>query len=160
MNFMKPKHRTIAFLAITVLALGCKPPAEQSTNESRTTTAEQLDQVKQDTEETAQDMEDYGYAQRAEFVSTMQGRLDEINRDLDLLAAKIEQAGDTAKAEATPTLQALRVQVAKLNTHLELAKNATESTWDEVKKGFKSGYSELKNGFNQARQRVSEKIAP
>jgi hypothetical protein len=47
-----------------------------------------------------------------------------------------------------------------LNTQLDTAKSATESTWDDVKAGFKKGYSELKDGFNQARQWVSDKIAP
>jgi chromosome segregation ATPase len=124
------------------------------------TTAEQLTKVKQDTKETSQDMQDYAYAQKAEFVSTMQGQLNEINRELDQLAAKIEKADAAAKSEATPRLQALRDQVARLSAHLDDAKNATESTWDDVKSGFKTGYGELKDGFNQARQWVSEKIAP
>jgi len=50
--------------------------------------------------------------------------------------------------------------VSKLNKKLEEAKSATESTWDDVKAGFKKGYSELKDGFQQARQWASDKIAP
>jgi polyhydroxyalkanoate synthesis regulator phasin len=157
---MKTTHLVVACLALAAMAVGCKPSAERSANEDRTTTAAQLDKVKQDAQETSQDMQDYAYAQKAEFVSTMQSQLDEINRDLEVLAAKIEKAGGTAKAEATPKLQALRDQVAKLNAHLDEAKNATESTWDDVKNGFKVGYSELRDGFNQARQWVSDKIAP
>ena len=79
---------------------------------------------------------------------------------LDQLAAKIEKSSDTAKAEAKPKLDALRGQAAKLNKKLDEARNATESTWDDVKAGFKKGYAELKDGFNQARQWVSDKIAP
>jgi cytochrome c556 len=90
----------------------------------------------------------------------MQVQLAEINQELDQLAARIEKASDTVKTEATPKLQALREQVAKLNTHLDEAKGATESTWDDVKAGFNQGYSDLKDGFNQVRQWVSEKIAP
>ena len=48
----------------------------------------------------------------------------------------------------------------KLNKRLDQASGATESSWDEVKSGCKKGYSELKDGFQQARQWVSEKIAP
>jgi phage host-nuclease inhibitor protein Gam len=116
--------------------------------------------VKQETKEAAQAMNDYAYAQKAEFVANMQVQLAEINRELDQLAAKIDKADDAARTEATPKLQALRDQVAKLNTHLDGAKSATESTWDDVKAGFNQGYSDLKDGFNQARQWVSEKIAP
>lgn len=39
-------------------------------------------------------------------------------------------------------------------------KNATESTWGDVKAGFKKGYGELKDGYQAARQRVNDKIAP
>ena len=157
---MKSAHLAIAFLALSALAVGCKPSSERSPNVDRTTTAERLDKVKQDAKETSEDMQDYAYAQKAEFVSTMHSQLDEINRELDQLAAKIDKADAAAKAEATPRLQALRNQAAKLNAHLDEAKNATESTWDDVKNGFKVGYSELKDGFNQARQWVSDKIAP
>ena len=150
----------IAILAITAFAVGCKPSGEQSAADTREATAQQFDRVNQETKEAAQEMKDYAYAQKAEFVAKMQGQLDEINRDLDQLAAKIEKASDAAKAEATPKLQSLRDQTAKLTKQLDEARNATESTWDDVKAGFKKGYGELKDGFTQARQWVSDKIAP
>ena len=83
-----------------------------------------------------------------------------INKDLDQLEAKIEKSSDAVKAEAKPKLQSLRDQAAKLNKHLDEAKNATESTWDSVKASSKKAYNELKDGFNNARQWVSDKIAP
>jgi phage host-nuclease inhibitor protein Gam len=119
-----------------------------------------LDQAKQETEQAAQEMKDYSYAQKTEFVTTMQAELDGINRDLDQLAARVEKSSAAAKAEANPKLQALRDQTAKLAKSLEEARNANESTWNDVKAGFKQGYSDLKDGFNQARQWVSDQIAP
>jgi phage host-nuclease inhibitor protein Gam len=157
---MKSTQLAIACLATLALAAGCKPSSEPSATETRQATARQFDQVKQETKEAAQAMNDYAYAQKAEFVANMQVQLTEINRELDQLAAQIEKSTAAAKAEATPKLQALREQVAKLNTHLDEAKGATESTWDDVKAGFNQGYSDLKDGFNQVRQWVSDKIAP
>jgi predicted nucleic acid-binding Zn-ribbon protein len=90
----------------------------------------------------------------------MQTRLTEINKELDLLEAKIEKSSDAAKAEARPKLAALRDQSAKLKTQLSEVENATESTWDSVKAGSKKAYEALADGFQQARQWVSEKIAP
>jgi hypothetical protein len=90
----------------------------------------------------------------------MEKQLAELNRELDQLSAKVEKSSDAAKAEARPKLQALRDQAAKLNKQLDEARNATESTWDDVKAGFTKGYAEVKDGFNQARQWVSDKIAP
>jgi len=148
---MKNKALVIAFLSIAAFAVGCNK--EQ-------TPSQQIEKVKTETKQAAQDMKDYTFAQKAEFVKQMQIQLDNLNRDLDQLAAKIESSSDAVKAEAQPKLQALRDQAAQLNKQLDEVKNATESTWDSVKAGFQKAYEATKDGFNQARQWVSDKIAP
>ena len=148
---MKNKTLVITFLSIAAVAVGCSK--EQSASQ-------QMDKVQTETKQAAQDMKDYTFAQKAEFVKTMQGQLDALNKDLDQLSAKIDSSNDAVKAEAKPKLQALRDQVAQLNKQLDEAKNATESTWDSVKAGFSKAYDATKDGFNQTRQWVSDKIAP
>ena len=148
---MKNKILVITLLSIAAFAVGC---------EKQQTTSQQIEKVKTETKQTAQDMKDYTFAQKAEFVKTMQGQLDALNKDLDQLSAKIDSSSDAVKAEAKPKLQALRDQVAQLNKQLADAQNATESTWDSVKSGFSKAYDATKDGFNQARQWVSDKIAP
>ena len=148
---MKCNKLMIAFLSAAAFVVGC---------DKEPTTTQQIDKVQARTEEAAQDLKDYSYAQKAEFTEKMQSQLAEINKDLDLLAAKIEKSSAAAKAEAQPKLQSLREQADKLNKQLDAAKGATESTWDEVKAGSKKAYNELKDAFQQARQWVSEKIAP
>ena len=105
-------------------------------------------------------MKDYTYAQKTAFVEKMQAQLAALNADLDQLSAKVEKSSDAVKAEAKPKLQALRDQMAQLNKQLDEARNATESTWDSVKGGFKKAYEASKEGFQEARQWVSDKIAP
>ena len=148
---MKNKTSVITFLFIAAVAVGCNK--EQSTSQ-------QMDKVQTETKQAAQDMKDYTFAQKAEFVKTMQGQLDALNKDLDQLSAKIESSSDAVKAEAKPKLQALRDQAAQLNKQLTDAQNATESTWDSVKGGFSKAYDATKDGFNQTRQWLSDKIAP
>jgi chromosome segregation ATPase len=148
---MKNKTLVITVLSIAAFAVGCNK--EQ-------TTSQQLEKVKVETKQTAQDMKDYTFAQKAEFVKTMQGQLDALNKDLDQLSAKIDSSSDAVKAEAKPKLQALRDQAAQLNKQLDDVRNATESTWDSVKNDFYKAYEATKDGFNQARQWVSDKIAP
>jgi len=150
---MKNKTLLITFLSVAAFAIGCKPSDEKSA-------AQQMDKVQTETKQAAQDMKDYTFAQKAEFVKTMQDQLTALNQDLDKLSAKIDSSSDAIKAEAKPKLQALRDQATKLNQQLADAPNATESTWDSVKAGSKKAYNELKDGFNQARQWVSDKIAP
>ena len=148
---MKHRNLLITAFALSAFAAGCdKEPA----------TSEQIDKVQTETKQAAQDMKDYAFAQKAAFVETMHGQLAALNRDLEQLSAKVEKSSDATKAEAKPKLQALRDQADKLNQQLDKTKNATESTWDEVKDGSKKAYSELADGFQQARQWVSEKIAP
>ena len=148
---MKNKTLLITFLATATIAAGC---------DKEKTTAQQIDAVKTEAKQAAQDMKDYTFAQKDEFVKAMQGQLTTLNQDLDKLAAKIDSSSDAIKAEAKPKLQALRDQAAKLNQQLADASNATESTWDSVKAGSKKAYESLANGFTEARQWLSEKIAP
>jgi cytochrome c556 len=148
---MKHKNLLITLLAVSAFAVGCNK--EQSTTQ-------QIDKVQAETKQAAQDMKDYTYAQKAEFVETMQAQLAALNQDLDQLAAKVEKSSDAVKAEAKPKLQALRDQTTQLNKQLDEARNATESTWDSVKGGFKKAYEASKEGFQEARLWVSEKIAP
>jgi len=151
---MKSKTLVITLLSIGAFAVGCDK------QDATAPTSQQIEKVNTETKQAAQDMKDYTFAQKAEFVTAMQAQLDALNKDLDQLSAKIDKSSDAVKAEAKPKLQALRDQVTQLNKQLDDAKNATESTWDSVKSGFSKAYDATKDGFNQARQWVSDKIAP
>ena len=148
---MKPHKLTITFLCASALVVGCNKEA---------TTSQQLDTAQAKTEAAAQTMQDYTYAQKNQFVEKMQGQLTALKTDLDQLGAKIEKSSDSVKAEAKPKLDALRDQHARLNKQLDEVRNETESSWESVKTGFKNAYESSKDGFQQARQWVSDKIAP
>jgi ABC-type transporter Mla subunit MlaD len=148
---MKTKTLVITCLSVVTFAVGCNKEPSAS---------EQMDQVKAETKAAAQDMKDYTFAQKTEFVTKMQGQLDALNKDLDQLSAKIESSSDTVKTEAKPKLQALRDQTAELTKQLDNARNATESTWDSVKATSQKAFDSVKDGFQQARQWASDKIAP
>jgi len=148
---MKQKSLAITLLSIAALAMGCNQ--EQ-------TTGQQIDKVKMETATAARDMKDYTFAQKTEFVSTMQAQLDTLNKDLDQLSAKIQTSSDAVKNEAKPKLQALRDQSAQLTKQLDNVRNATPSTWDSVKATSQKAFDSLKDGFQQSRQWLSDKIAP
>src|ERR1039457_95771 len=148
---MKNKTLLITFLSAATIVVGC---------DKEKTTTQQIETVKTETAQATQDMKDYTFAQKDEFIKSMQGQLATLNQDLDKLSAKVDSSSDAIKAEAKPKLQALRDQAAKLNQQLADAQNATESTWDSVKAGTKSAYESVEKGFNDARQWVSDKIKP
>jgi cytochrome c556 len=149
---MRNKSLALTLLAIAAFAGGCDQHPQ--------TTSQQLDTVKAETKQDAQDLKDYTYAQKDDFVKQMQIQLAALNQDLDKLGAKIESSSDSVKAEARPKLQALRDQAAQLNKQLGDVGNSTETTWDSVKAGSQKAWDALKDGVNQSRQWVSDKIAP
>jgi ElaB/YqjD/DUF883 family membrane-anchored ribosome-binding protein len=150
---MNNKSFVIIFLSVAVFAIGCKPSEKESNSQ-------QLDQVKADTKAAARDLKDYTYSQKTEFAATMQKHLDGLNMELDTLSAKLEKADDGVKAEAKPKIQALRDRVTELNKQLESVRNASESTWDNVKATSQKALDSLTEGFQQSRQWLSDKIAP
>ena len=141
----------ITVLSVAAFATGCNK--EQ-------TTSEQISKVQTETANAGQDMKDFTFAQKTEFVTKMQGQLDTLNKDLDQLSAKIESSSDTVKTEAKPKLQALRDQSSQLTKQLDTVRNATESTWDSVKATSQKAFDSLKDGFQQSRQWLSDKIQP
>jgi hypothetical protein len=148
---MKSKTSVITFLSVIAFAVGCN---------QEPTTSQQIDKAKAETADAARDMKDYAFAQKTEFVTKMQAHLDTLNKELDQLSAKIESSSDSIKTEAKPKLQALRDQSAELSKQLDNVRNATESTWVSVKATSEKAFDSAKDGFQQARQWLSDKIQP
>jgi PBP1b-binding outer membrane lipoprotein LpoB len=149
--FMKKQLILLSFLSAAVFITGC---------DQEKTTGQQMDKVKAETKQAAVDMKDYTFAQKDEFVKYMQGQLATLNSDLDKLTAKIDSSSAAVQAEAKPKLQALRDQAAKLNQQLVDDQNATETTWESVKAATQKGYDAMVASFSDARQWVSDKVAP
>ena len=148
---INPKTLFLTLLSAAVFTAGCNKEG---------TTSQQLDKVQAKTEAAAQDLKDYTYAQKAQFVEKMQTELAGLNRELEQLAARIEKSSGAVKAEAKIKLQALRDQTAQLHKQLDEVRNATESTWDSVKATSQKTFDSAKDGFQQARQWLSDKIQP
>jgi len=146
----------IIILCAGALASGCSKP---ETSSPPPDAAKQLDKLKADTKEAAQDLKDFTYAQKVQFADNMQTRLNALNQDLEKMSAKINAASDTVKAQANPKLEALRDQVAQLKGQLDEIKNANESTWDSVKAKAQKAYTDLKAGCERAQQWVSDKLS-
>jgi hypothetical protein len=119
-----------------------------------------LEKAKAETKEAAQAMRDYAYAEKTEFVDRMGKELVSIQEELDRLGTKVDKASGAAKADAKVKLQTARDKWAQAKKQLDQAETATESSWDDVKTGFKQSYGDLKDSFDKTRQWLSDKIAP
>lgn len=147
---MKHTH-CLLFVCILALAAACN---------RQPTASQQMDKLQSETKAAANDMKDYTFAQKNEFVAKMQAQLDSLHQELDQLSAKIERSSHSVKTEAQPKLKALRDEMAHLKQQLDHVRNANESTWDSVKASSQKAFASLKDGFQQSRQWVSDKIAP
>ena len=159
---MRNSNLVIPFLLVAALATGCpstdkKPAVKAKPSE---TVIAKFNMVKTETKEAAQAVEDYAYAQKAEFVDKMKKELTEIQEELDRLSAKVERSSGEAKADAKTKLDAVREKWTQAKKQLDRAEGATESTWDDVKGGFKNLFGELKDSFEKTRQWLSDRIEP
>jgi predicted nucleic acid-binding Zn-ribbon protein len=150
---MKNPMLAITFCTITAFAVACNRSEDQSPSQ-------QLDDVRTESKADAQDMKDYAYTQRSDFVAKMQSQLDALNADLDRLSLSIENSSAEVKEDAKPKLRALRNQAARLHKQLDEAEKATETTWDNSQAGSEKTFASLKADFQQTRQWASDKIAP
>jgi DNA-binding protein YbaB len=159
---MKVSTLAAAFFVAAALVVSCKSTTE--TSPSRTgqdsAAALQLVKAKAATAEAVVAMDDYAYARKAEFVAKMESELVATQEELDRLGVKVASSAGAVKAEATTKLDAARVKLAQSKQQLQQAENATESTWNDVKKGFKESYGGLKDSIVLTRQWLSDKIAP
>jgi hypothetical protein len=159
---MRNSQFAIAFLAAAALVAGCKSTTEKSTSATGQDSAAafQLAKAKAATAEAVLAMDDYAYARKAEFVAKMKSEMVATQEDLDRLGAKVSSSAGAVKAEAATKLDAARVKLAQTKQQLEQAENASESTWNDVKKGFKESYTGLEDSIVLTRQWLSDKIAP
>ena len=159
---MRHSKLVIPFLFGAALATGCKAKAEKSAAETKPDEAAalQLGKAKTATREAAQAMEDYAYTRKAEFVVKMNKEMVAIREEVDRLAAKVDSSAGAGKDEAKAKLEAVRERFAQTKKQLDQAENATESTWGDVKSGFKESYAGLKDSIGITRQWLSDKIAP
>jgi hypothetical protein len=147
---MKHKSLFISLLSAAAFTVGC---------DKEQTTSQQMDKAKTETKEAARDMKDYTFAQKAEFTEKMQGQISDLNKDLDQLSVKIEKSTDAVKAENRPKLQALRDQSAGMSKQLDAVRDASESAWEGIKTSSRKAFDTLKDGFNESRNWVADKIS-
>ena len=149
------------FMAGTQVA-GCKPPDTKAApvlDQQKAATI-QLEKAKVETKQAAEAIADYTYAQKDQFIATMKKELENTQAELARLTTQVENGTQTLKADATIRLDLARAKWMRARDELKQADNATNSTWEQIKGGFKSAYGEMHDNVAQTRQWLSEKIAP
>ena len=148
---MKNKLIVITLFSAAMFTLGCTKDKKTSTDSIISNTG---------TNQTALSLQDYTFAQKAQFINAVQMQLTVINQDLDKLASQVAKSAETVQAQANPELQTLRDQAAQLNNQLEALNEATEPTWNQVKTRFNKADEAMIDEFQHARESVVDANAP
>lgn len=159
---MKHTILVMRLFLVAGVAVGCASGDGESAAESKQpgTAAVQRDKATTATKEAAQAIQDYAYAQRAEFIDEMKEELSQIQVELDKLSAEIDRSSGVAKDDAKADLEALREKWTDAKKQLDQAESATESSWEDAQGRFKKSHNDLKDSLDKTRQWLSEKIAP
>lgn len=147
-------------LSVAAFFTACAPDDSTTTSKSDTNLSNQLDRVQADATEARDDLAAYTHAQKEQYVESLSRRISILEEELDLLTTEVNNSSAAAQAEAKPRVAALRVQLDQLKEQLDQAEDATATTWDSVKQGTSAAYDDLKEGVQDTRQWMSDKIAP
>jgi uncharacterized membrane-anchored protein YhcB (DUF1043 family) len=154
-------NRVITFLLVVGLAIGYTTTEGQATEpKHRKESTAQRGKAKPEKKDKAQTKQDLAMAQNAEMVDRMKSELYEIQQDLNRLSATVDRSSGVAKTNAKAKPEVVPDKRAKAKPQLDQAESATESTWDDVKSGFKKSYGELRDSIEKARQWLSDKVEP
>jgi peptidoglycan hydrolase CwlO-like protein len=149
-GYMKRKILNATLLSAALLAGAC------TKSENTTVTS----QTEKGTASSKKVEVEYSYSQKDELVSKMKQQLADVNSEIKRLSEKVADSAGNAKEEAKPKLEALKEKAKNLDVYIDKAQNSTESTWADVKDGSRKALDDAKQGFNEARAWLAEKIAP
>jgi polyhydroxyalkanoate synthesis regulator phasin len=166
---MKQNLPVSAILICAALLVSCKRSSEQPTDRpvgpapapaTSTAVRDTAQAIQEDARDAADEIQDFTYEQRANYIAALRLKVDALKRRLEALSDSIEKSSDIVKADSRPRMAALRERLAQLERQVQAAQEAAPDTWDRVKADVRKTYGEVKEGFRDARQWASDKLAP
>lgn len=103
----------------------------------------------------AQDLEDFGYERRAEYLARVKRELNDSEIELNQLARS-----GAAKADSEGRILTVRGRWTTAKEKLDAAGLASEATWSDAKKAIKQSRNDLKDAMATTRQWLSDQIEP
>ncbi|MCC5834305.1 MAG: hypothetical protein JJU20_06190 [Opitutales bacterium] len=156
---MKNTIWILGALSIATVLTACNP-SDSSASQSDTSVSDQLDRAQSSASDAQNELSAYTHAQKEQFVDNLTARIAALDKELDELREKVSNSSAAVQEEARPQITALRVQSDRLKEQLAQARGTSASNWDSFKSGVNNTYEDLKTGFQNTRQWMSEKIAP
>lgn len=154
---LSPFLPLILAIATVSCATDDEPPSAAQPSESA---GSKLEDVEQKSAEVRRAIRDYAYAEKADLIAEVKKDLSAIETEMDRLSAKVDSSKGEAKADAKAKLEGVRTKWAEAKERLDDADDASDAEWEDVKRNVERSYGELQDSFDDARQRLSDEIAP
>ena len=138
-----------------MLLVGCS-----GTSKEEASSDERLEALKEKVDDLNQDVSDYSYAQKEEFVNKMEKELARLKKDIIALEEKAKETDGSAKTEAQTRIQEIKDGTKELEKKVSMLKDATEDKWEDIKVKFNESMDDVKEAIEKSRTWISEKIAP
>jgi chromosome segregation ATPase len=158
---MKRTCIAISVLSIAALVSGCDRADHSSDVErQQDDAAGRYQEARDEIGEAGRAVGSYTEAQKTAFVAQMEQQVAALKRETNDLRASIANSTDDVKANAAQRLDDLQRRANQLEGQLNEVRNATAANWEAVKAGFETAYNETRQSFDEARQWLSQQIAP
>ena len=106
-----------------------------------------------------QDLNDFTYAQKGDFIQKMMAARDELNAEIRQLSAKIDRADPAIKSAVVPKMNAVRTKLNQLDAVMDKAMVTPESTWDQEKVAAKDAYEDTRQAVQDAGVAIDNKVS-
>ncbi|MDX2423050.1 MAG: coiled coil domain-containing protein [Amphritea sp.] len=90
------------------------------------------------------------------YKQKMQAKLDEWEADVDVLKAKASQASSNAQLEWNQEINLLKGKIEHGKAKLAKVSNASEDSWESIKKGVDSAWDALSVAVRDAKAKFKE----
>jgi predicted small secreted protein len=92
--------------------------------------------------------------ERDEYRQTARARYDQLDRQINEMEADMKRGGARVNAETREAYNDLRRQRDELGRQIDRMGDATESTWNDFKRGVDSAMNDLERGYNNLLERM------
>lgn len=92
-------------------------------------------------------------SERDAYIDKMKAKLDEWNAEIDRFSAKAEGVQADAKLEYDRQIEVIKKQRDEVRQHLNNLQAASDSAWEDMRKGADAAWENMANTFKQAASR-------
>ena len=127
--------------ALMVTTLGCSPRDRRETASSLdSTTADVAQDVEESAEEARDEFRDYDFGRRSEFRREVDLKLQQLDKEIAELERTTKRGVDKARDSAVVRIRGARSAVSR---SLDRFGNATERTWEDIKRNITAAVDSL-----------------